>query len=532
MNSSPPRLGMRENLAQFMLLVLVNAFVGAMVGMERSILPALAEHEFQLAARTAILSFIIVFGVTKAATNYVAGRLSDAWGRKVVLVAGWLVAAPVPFVLIWAPSWGWILGANVLLGVSQGLTWSTTVIMKIDLAGPKNRGLAMGINEFAGYVAVALAALGTGWLAARYGLRPEPFYIGIGFVAIGLLLSVLLVRETRHHVAAEATLRGELPSEGLPSQREIFWRASLLDKDLSSVSQAGLVNNLNDGMAWGLFPLAFAAAGMSLEQIGLLAAFYPAIWGIAQLFTGALSDRIGRKGLIVGGMWTQALGIVTIALGNDFGTFAGGAVLLGLGTAMVYPTLLAAIGDVAHPSWRASSVGVYRLWRDLGYAVGAFIAGVVADALGLDAAIFTIAAITFASGTLVAFRMRETLGRATALAKTRADHDGPCIAVAELRRRLDRRDDIALIDVRSPDEFAAGHIDGAINIPVDELEAKLDVLREASALVTVCAKGGGRSASAVTMLRAHGWSNSHWLCGGTLGWLAAESPDDNSARAS
>ncbi len=391
-----PRLGIRENFAQFSLLVLVNAFVGAMVGMERSILPAIAEEEFHLAARTAVLSFIAVFGVTKALANYFAGRFSDAFGRKIVLVVGWLVAAPVPFFLMWAPSWSWILAANVLLGVSQGLTWSTTVIMKIDLAGPKNRGLAMGLNEFAGYFAVALAALGTGWIATRYGLRPEPFYLGVGFVALGLGLSALVVRETRHHVTAESRhTRHFLPPDDTPSPREVFCRTSLLDPNLSSVSQAGLANNLNDGMAWGLFPSAFAAAGMTLGQIGVLAAIYPAVWGLGQLFTGALSDRIGRKLLIVTGMWVQATGIAVIAMSNGFGGFGAGSVLLGAGTAMVYPTLLAVIGDVAHPTWRASAVGVYRLWRDLGYAVGAVLAGVVADAFGLGAAIWTIAGITF-----------------------------------------------------------------------------------------------------------------------------------------
>lgn len=406
---NPVRLGLRENLGQFSLLVVVNAFVGAMVGMERTILPSIAEHEFQLAAKTAVLSFIVVFGVTKALTNYLAGRLSDRWGRKHVLVGGWLVAVPVPFLLMWAPSWDWVLFANALLGVSQGLTWSTTVIMKIDLAGPQKRGLAMGLNEFAGYFAVAGSALATGVVAARYGLRPEPFYLGVGFVVIGLLLSVLLVRETKHHVAAESKLQGELPPQGIPSQREVFWRTSLLDKNLSSVSQAGLVNNLNDGMAWGLFPLFFAAARMDLGQIGTLAAIYPATWGIVQLFTGAWSDRVGRKWLIASGMWVQALGIAAVVLSADFAGFALGAALLGIGTAMVYPTLLAAIGDVAHPSWRASSVGVYRLWRDLGYAIGALLAGVTADALGLPAAMWFVAVLTCASGVVVAVRMSETV---------------------------------------------------------------------------------------------------------------------------
>ncbi len=403
------RLGLRANLAQFTLLVVVNGFVGAMVGMERSILSPMAEEIFDLAARTATLSFIVVFGVTKALTNYLAGRLADRFGRKHVLVGGWLVAAPVPFLLMWAPSWTWVLVANALLGVSQGLTWSTTVIMKIDLAGPRRRGLAMGFNEFAGYVAVAGSALATGFLAARYGLRPEPFYLGVGFVAIGLLLSAAVVRETRHHVAAEARLHGEPPAEGLPGPREVFWRTTLLDRDLSSVSQAGLVNNLNDGMAWGLYPLFFAAAGMSLGQIGILAAVYPATWGLTQLVTGAWSDRVGRKWLIASGMWVQAVGIVAIALAGGFAGFAAGAALLGVGTAMVYPTLLAAIGDVAHPTWRASAVGVYRLWRDLGYAVGAILAGLTADALGLGAALWVVAGLTFASGVVVAVRMAETL---------------------------------------------------------------------------------------------------------------------------
>jgi MFS family permease len=408
------RLGLRENLGQFSLLVVVNAFVGAMVGMERTILPAIAEADFHLAAKSAVLSFIVVFGVTKALTNYLAGRLSDRFGRKHVLVGGWLVAAPVPFLLMWAPSWSWILAANALLGVSQGLTWSTTVIMKIDLAGPQRRGLAMGLNEFAGYFAVAGSALATGLVAAHYGLRPEPFYLGIGFVAIGLLLSVLVVRETRQHAAAESKLHGDLPPEGVPTQRDVFWRTSLLDRNLSSVSQAGLVNNLNDGMAWGLFPLFFAAARMDLGQIGTLAAVYPATWGMAQLVTGAWSDRVGRKWLIAAGMWVQALGIAVIVLSAGFVGFATGAALLGIGTAMVYPTLLAAIGDVAHPSWRASSVGVYRLWRDLGYAVGALLAGFTADALGLPVAMWLVAGLTFTSGVIVAVRMTETLRRPTA----------------------------------------------------------------------------------------------------------------------
>ena len=403
------RLGLRHNLPQFSLLVVVNALVGAMVGMERSILPAIGEREFHLAARSAVLSFIVVFGVSKAFANYFAGRAADRFGRKHLLVGGWLVAAPVPFLLMWAPSWNGILFANLLLGVSQGLTWSATVIMKIDLAGPADRGLAMGLNEFAGYLAVAGSALGTGWIAARYGLRPEPFYAGVVFVVLGLALSTLVVRETKGHAEQEARLHdGEVLADR-PTQRAVFWQTTLRHRDLSSVTQAGLVNNLNDGMAWGLFPLFFAAAQMTLGEIGTLAAVYPATWGITQLFTGAWSDRVGRKWLIACGMWVQAVGIGVVIVSLSFGGFALGGVLLGIGTGMVYPTLLAAIGDVAHPAWRASAVGVYRLWRDLGYAIGALLAGLAADALGLAPAMGIIAAVTVLSGVVVAVRMRETL---------------------------------------------------------------------------------------------------------------------------
>jgi MFS family permease len=397
------RLGLRENLAQFVLLVVVNAFVGAMVGMERAILPAFAEQEFALVAKRALSSFIVVFGIAKALTNYGAGRLGDRFGRKPVLIAGWLIAAPVPFMLMHAPDWNAVLAANLLLGVSQGLTWSTTVIMKIDLVGPQRRGLAMGLNEFAGYFALAGSALASGWLAARYGVRPAPFWLGVGYVAIGLLLSVVLVRETRGHVALEAA---GTPGETL-SPRAVLWRTTLLDRNLSSVTQAGLVNNLNDGMAWALFPIVYASAGIPLERIGMLAAIYPASWGLAQLGTGALSDRLGRKWLIAAGMLVQALALAAVVTASSFTHFALAALLLGLGTAMVYPTLLAAIGDVAHPSWRASAVGVYRLWRDLGYAIGALLAGVVADAFGVAAAIAVVAGVTGASGVIVALRMRE-----------------------------------------------------------------------------------------------------------------------------
>jgi MFS family permease len=404
------RLGLRENLPQFVLLVAVNALVGATLGQERTVLPLLAEQEFRLSGYSAVLTYILVFGLVKAATNFFAGTWSDRFGRKPVLLAGWLVAVPVPILLIWAPNWWWVVAANVLLGINQGLTWSTTVIMKIDLVGPARRGLAMGLNEAAGYGAVAVAALVTGWLAAEFGLRPAPFLFGAAVIALGLGLSALGVRETRDHARLEAAdhvdIDGDLRAH--LSTRQVVVLTSVREKALSAVSQAGLVNNLNDGLAWGLFPLLFASHGLSVAQIGVLVALYPAVWGVGQLVTGALSDRIGRKRLIVAGMWLQAAALGLVALGTTFDTWAVAAVLLGVGTAMVYPTLLAAIGDVAHPAWRARAVGVYRLWRDGGFAVGAAVAGLVADAYGMATAVWVVAALTAASGVVVAVRMYET----------------------------------------------------------------------------------------------------------------------------
>jgi MFS family permease len=403
-------LGLRQNLAQFALLVAVNARVGGMLGPERTGVPLRGERVFGLHGYTAGLTFILVFGVAKAATNYLAGTWSDRFGRKPVLVAGWLVAVPVPLLLIWAPTWAWVVVANVLLGISQGLTWSTTVVMKIDLVGPARRGFAMGLNEAAGYGAVAVTALATGYLADAHGLRPAPFLLGIAFAALGLGLSSLAVRETREHARLEAAghVSRHEHLHGALGDREVFAQTSFKEPALSSASQAGLVNNLNDGLAWGLFPLLFAGAGLSVARIGLLVALYPAVWGAGQLFLGALSDRWGRKWLIAGGMWLQALALTLVALADAFAPWAVAAVLLGTGTAMVYPTLLASIGDVAHPAWRARSVGIYRLWRDAGFAVGALLAGVVADALGVRAAVWTVAALTAASGVVVALRMYET----------------------------------------------------------------------------------------------------------------------------
>jgi MFS family permease len=406
---------LRENLPQFSLLVLVNAFVGAMVGLERTVLPLIAEQDFGLASKTAILSFLATFGIVKALSNLLAGRLSDRLGRKKILVVGWLVGLPVPFMLIWAPTWDWIVLANVLLGINQGLCWSTTVIMKIDLVGPSRRGLAMGLNEFAGYLAVALTAFATGYIASVSGLRPQPFYLGIAFVLLGLLLSAFFVKETREYALQEGQLIGRHDAEfnkktGNPSFAKILLVTSWKDRALFSCSQAGMINNLNDGMAWGLFPLLFASSGLTVGKIGFLAAVYPATWGLLQLWTGTLSDRVGRKWMIVIGMWVQALGIWLIAIAGAFAAWLLGSFLLGLGTALVYPTLLAAVSDVAHPEWRASAVGVYRLWRDGGYALGAILSGIIADLLGLEFAIAVIGIITFLSGVVTAIFMYETIG--------------------------------------------------------------------------------------------------------------------------
>jgi MFS family permease len=404
-------LGLKANLPQFLILVGVNALVGGMVGQERTVLPLLAERVFGLQAITSALTFLVAFGLVKAVTNLGAGALSDRFGRKPVLVAGWLAALPVPFLLMWAPSWAWIVGANVLLGVNQGLTWSTTVIMKIDLVGPRSRGLAMGLNEAAGYGAVAITAIATGLIAARAGLRPEPFFLGVAFAGLGLGISALFVRETHGHAIHEANQ--VVPAQHVSGQpvstRQVFALTSFRERALSACSQAGLVNNMNDGMAWGLFPLFFAKEGLSIAAIGVLAGIYPAIWSVGQLATGALSDRLGRKWLIASGMGVQAAGIALIAATRGFGLWATGSVLLGIGTAMVYPTLLAAVSDVADPRWRASAIGVYRFWRDAGFAGGAIVAGVLADAYGYVVAIGAIAALTALSGLVVVVRMYETL---------------------------------------------------------------------------------------------------------------------------
>jgi len=435
--TTPLTLGLRANIGQFSLLVGVNALVGGMVGQERTVLPLLARDVFGLDALSAVLTYILAFGITKAIANLAAGALADRYGRKPVLVAGWLVGLPVPVLLILAPSWSWIVAANVLLGLNQGLTWSTTVIMKIDLVGPARRGLAMGLNEAAGYGALAVTALLTGLIAAQAGLRPAPFFLGLAYAGLGLGVSALFVRETRGHVALEGA-GGRRPVAGgggadptgpgapdvtgpapdvtgsrapVTRWRSVFWRTTIGNRSLSAASQAGLVNNLNDGLAWGLLPLYYAAAGRSIAEIGLLSAAYPAVWSVGQIVTGALSDRTGRKPLIVGGMLVQGAALAAIAATTSFGASLAAAAALGVGTAMVYPTLLAAVADVAEPAWRGSAVGVYRLWRDLGFAVGAVVAGAIADAAGISSAIWAVAALTALSGLVVLVRMDETHAR-------------------------------------------------------------------------------------------------------------------------
>ncbi len=402
------RLGLRANLAQFTLLVGVNALVGGMIGQERTVVPLLATHVFGLTAVTAALTFIVAFGSTKAISNVLAGTLSDRFGRKPVLVAGWLIALPVPVLLMVAPNWWWVILANVLLGISQGLTWSTTVNMKIDLVGPARRGLAMGLNEAAGYGAVAVTAYLTGYIAQQSGLRPQPFFLGLAYAGAGLGASALFVRETRGHARLEGAGAGHRDSDPALKMRQIFVHASFREPALSASCAAGLTNNLNDGMAWGLFPLLFAGRGLTVGAIGVLVALYPLVWGAGQLVTGPLSDRVGRKALIAGGLGIQALSLGVVAWGHTFGIWALGAIGLGVGTAMAYPTLLAAVSDVAHPAWRASAVGVYRLWRDAGFVIGALLSGAVADLFGLVAAIWTVAAVTAVGAGIVGVRMYET----------------------------------------------------------------------------------------------------------------------------
>lgn len=402
-------LGLKENRKQFTLLVIVNAFVGGMVGLERSILPEIAEKEFGIAATSAILSFIVVFGIVKAISNYYAGALANKFGRKNLLVLGWIFAIPIPFILMYAENWNWVVAANVLLGINQGLAWSSTVVMKIDLVGERQRGFAMGLNEFAGYLAVGLVAYLTGWIAGEYGLRPYPFYLGIGLMVLGLLASIFLIKDTRAHASKEGN------TSEVSLLKNLFWDTTWKDKDLGSVTQAGLINNLNDGMAWGLFPILLATRGFNLEQIGIVVAVYPAVWGIGQLFTGRMADKFCKKDMLFYGMLLQAIVLIALVWANSMWLFVGLMALLGWGTAMVYPTFLATIAENTHPTDRAKSIGIFRLWRDLGYAIGAILTGVISDLLSIEVAVALVGVITLFSSAVIFVRMKCGEGRSVRL---------------------------------------------------------------------------------------------------------------------
>lgn len=393
------RLGLKENWQQFSILVLINAFVGGMVGLERSILPQIAEEEFAIAGKTAILSFIIVFGIVKAVTNYYTGRLANRFGRKNLLVLGWIFGLPIPFILMYAPSWSWVVAANVLLGINQGLAWSSTVVMKIDLVGERQRGFAMGLNEFAGYLTVALIAFLTGWIAGRYGLRPYPFYMGIALVVLGLAGSIFLVKDTRGHVSIETA------NNNLPRLKNIFWETTWKDKNLGSVTQAGLVNNLNDGMLWGILPIVLFSKNFSLEQIGIITAIYPAVWGMGQLVTGKMADYYCKKDLLYLGMLIQGIAIILLLWASSMWQYALLSAMIGWGTAMVYPTFLATVAENTHPRDRAHSIGIFRLWRDLGYAVGAILTGIISDIFNIDLSILFVGVLTIFSATIIWYRM-------------------------------------------------------------------------------------------------------------------------------
>lgn len=393
------RLGLKENWKQFVLLIIVNAFVGGMIGMERNILPQIAETKFHLIAKTAILSFIIVFGISKAVTNYYTGAFANKIGRKNLLVIGWIIALPIPYILIYASSWNWVLLANLLLGISQGITWSSTVVMKIDLVGAKDRGLAMGLNEFAGYLSVALVALFTGWIASTYGISPYPFYIGIALSSLGLIISLICIKDTKHHVAIESEVNS------MRTLKNVFWDTTWKERTLGSVTQAGLVNNLNDGMTWGLLPIILMQQSFSIEEIGMLTATYPAVWGIGQLFTGKMSDHFSKKKMLFWGMFIQGVALISMAFATQFSVYLVIGVTLGLGTAMVYPTFLSTIASNTNTADRPKSLGIFRFWRDMGYAIGALITGILVDSFGVVVAVLSIGILTVFSSLIIQMRM-------------------------------------------------------------------------------------------------------------------------------
>ena len=487
------KLGLKENLKQFSVLVIVNAFVGGMVGLERSILPEIAEKEFGLVVKTAILSFIIVFGITKAITNYYTGALANKYGRKNLLILGWIIGIPIPFILMYAPSWNWIIFANVLLGINQGLAWSSTVVMKIDLVGEKDRGFAMGLNEFAGYLSVAIVAFLTGWIASNYGLRPYPFYIGIVLVILGLIFSIFFIKDTKLHVAKE------LKSNTTPLLKNIFWDTTWKNKNLGSVSQAGLINNLNDGMVWGIFPLLLISKNFTIEQIGLITAVYPAVWGIGQLFTGKMADKYQKKEMLFWGMLLQAITLLLFVFAQELYQYITLAAILGWGTAMVYPTFLATIAENTNPIDRAKSIGIFRLWRDLGYAIGAILTGLIADFYNINSSIVFIGLLTLISAIIIKYRMRSKMN---------------CISKSDVLKY----NNFIILDVRTNEEREIKYIPNSIHIPINELENRIKELSNKNFYITACGKGGGRSILGAEILRKSNFEAS-WLCNGTIGWL-------------
>jgi MFS family permease len=493
--------GLKENWKQFTILVIINAFVGGMVGMERTIIPKFAEIEFGIASKTAILSFITAFGITKALTNYFTGKLANKFGRRNLLLFGWILALPIPFILINATIWNWVIFANILLGMSQGLTWSSTVVMKIDLVGDKDRGLAMGLNEFAGYFAVGLVAFLSGFIAEKYGITPYPFYLGIIISILGFILTLLLVKDTTAFVN----------KENITNQTEklsnVFIETTFKNKTLSAVTQAGLVNNLNDGMIWGLFPIALLSLNYNSQDIGVITAIYPTVWGFGQLITGKMSDIYSKKKMLFWGMLVQGVAILFIPFFKEFYQLAIISTLLGLGTALVYPTFLSTIAQATTPNQRAESIGTFRLWRDLGYAIGAIISGITADLFGVNYAIVLIGCITILSSIIIEIRMPK---------KIKIEKE--CIEVDEVKLALQQNKKIQIIDVRSKEEFKINHIPNAINIALTELQFQLNLLNKDYQIITTCGKGGGRSSEAAKILKELGFK-AHWLCGGTNKWL-------------
>ncbi len=498
------KLGLKENWKQFTILVIVNAFVGGMIGMERTIFPEFADVEFGVASKTAILSFITAFGISKAFTNYFTGRLANKYGRKNLLLFGWLIAIPIPFILMTAMSWNWVIFANVLLGVSQGLTWSSTVVMKIDLVGEKNRGLAMGLNEFSGYLAVGLVAFLTGHVASTYGITPYPFYIGVVISIVGFIVTFVWVKDTRVFAHKESV------TDTTEKLQNVFIETTFKNKTLSSVTQAGLINNLNDGMIWGLLPIVLLSLKYDTENIGIITAIYPTVWGIGQLFTGRMSDLYSKKAMLFWGMLLQGIAILFIPISSSFLILATISTILGLGTALVYPTFLSTIAQATNPRQRAESIGTFRLWRDLGYAFGAIISGITADLFGVEYAILLVGGLTIISSLIIKFRMPENL-------KTPKE----CIDKDEIENALLHNERIQIIDVRSKEEYEQQHVPNAVNIELAVLKDHLAQLDRDTQYVTVCGKGGGRSSEGAKVLNAMGY-HARWLCGGTFGWSAKQ----------